>query len=144
MNKASASMLMHQFLGFYSSRKLNNEIYEGVIQQCNLTEITRSVSESCVKKCQKYYLKHPKVEIQSIDSETGCESDILATYIPKHLKIIISEILKNSLRATVEKYDEGDIPNITILIVKGKSQITIKISDQAGGASLLEQKRYLK
>jgi pyruvate dehydrogenase kinase 2/3/4 len=45
-------------------------------------------------------------------------------------------LLKNSLRAVVEKYGidyEDQYPPIKLIIAHGKEDITIKISDEGGG-----------
>lgn len=49
---------------------------------------------------------------------------------------IIFELLKNSLRAVVERFGEdyeGEYPPIKVVVAAGKEDITIKISDEGGG-----------
>lgn len=56
-------------------------------------------------------------------------------YVPSHLHHMLFELLKNSLRAVVERYGEdcGEWPEIKVIVAEGKEDITIKISDEGGG-----------
>jgi hypothetical protein len=49
---------------------------------------------------------------------------------------ICFELLKNSLRAVVERFgvdNEDQFPPIKVVVVEGSEDITIKISDEGGG-----------
>lgn len=55
---------------------------------------------------------------------------------PRHTQHMLFELLKNSLRAVVERYgveNEESFPPIKVIVVEGKEDITIKISDEGGG-----------
>jgi pyruvate dehydrogenase kinase 2/3/4 len=57
-------------------------------------------------------------------------------YVPSHLNHMLFELLKNSLRAVVERYgeeNEDHYPPIRVVVVEGQEDITIKISDEGGG-----------
>jgi pyruvate dehydrogenase kinase 2/3/4 len=48
---------------------------------------------------------------------------------------MLFEILKNSLRATVETHgiECENFPPVKVIVAQGKEDITIKISDEGGG-----------
>ena len=57
-------------------------------------------------------------------------------YVPSHLNHMLFELLKNSLRAVVERFgadNEDRFPTTKVIVVEGKEDITIKISDEGGG-----------
>ena len=64
-----------------------------------------------------------------------CPLNLNFAYVPGHLSHICFELLKNSLRAVVERFgpSEDNFPPIKVIVVEGKEDITIKISDEGGG-----------
>ena len=82
--------------------------------------------------CKRYYGKTADVKITNVFEEETPES-ISMTFIPDHLDRIVYELLKNSLRATVENNES--MPPVEVLISKGKQNIIVKISDKGVGAS---------
>jgi pyruvate dehydrogenase kinase 2/3/4 len=64
-----------------------------------------------------------------------CPKDLSFPYVPGHLAHICFELLKNSLRAVVERYgpEYEHFPPIKVIAVEGKEDITIKITDEGGG-----------
>ena len=57
------------------------------------------------------------------------------TYVPHHLSFMVTELLKNACRATVDKYyGEEEMPGIRVVVVQGKEDVAIKVCDQGGGA----------
>ncbi|KAI7868163.1 mitochondrial branched-chain alpha-ketoacid dehydrogenase kinase-domain-containing protein, partial [Spinellus fusiger] len=91
-----------------------------VIQQC-----VDFVSELC----EINYNQTPDI---IIDGQT----DTSFTYVPVHLEYILTELLKNAHRATIEysrKIKRTTIPPIQITLSQGKEDIGIRIRDQGGG-----------
>ncbi|CAK9007359.1 unnamed protein product [Durusdinium trenchii] len=58
------------------------------------------------------------------------------TYVPMHLHYMLTEVFKNSCRATVERHAESfddPLPKVHCHIVHGDEDVTIRISDEGGG-----------
>ncbi|KAI7904210.1 mitochondrial branched-chain alpha-ketoacid dehydrogenase kinase-domain-containing protein [Cokeromyces recurvatus] len=59
------------------------------------------------------------------------------TYIPVHLEYILTELLKNAYRATVENHQRlgrlTDLPPIQITVSQGAQDMSIRIRDQGNG-----------
>ena len=66
-----------------------------------------------------------------------------AHLVPSHLFLIMLEVLKNSMRATVETHwDSKDrLPVITAMVCTAEDDITVKISDQGGGMTRAQQEK---
>jgi len=106
--------------------------YVGIIcTHANVHDIVHEAIENARYVCEEHYgmFKGPPVQLI-------CPKDLHFAYVPGHLSHICFELLKNSLRAVVERYGhekEDAIPPIKVIVVEGKEDITIKISDEGGG-----------
>lgn len=84
--------------------------------------------------CDGTYGLHPTLMIQGDEDARVC-------YIPSHLHFVLVELFKNSMRAVVETHAKArltggakiHLPPIKVLIVKGTSELTLRISDAGGG-----------
>ena len=54
-------------------------------------------------------------------------------YVPSHLHHMCFEIFKNSMRATVEKFKDGEMAKLEVLVSKTEADITIRLVDFGGG-----------
>jgi pyruvate dehydrogenase kinase 2/3/4 len=56
-------------------------------------------------------------------------------YVPSHLHHMVFELVKNSLRAEHDRFEDSDheAPPIRIVVAEGEEDITIKVSDEGGG-----------
>lgn len=131
--------------------------YVGVIcTGCNVTEIAEDAAETAKYICEEHYglFEAPKIQLISP------QELISFMYVPGHLIHILFEVLKNSLRATIEfhtprlkqqmleenpnlKESEIDLndlkfPPIKVIISEGYEDIAIKISDEGGGIARSE------
>ncbi|WVO18717.1 hypothetical protein L204_106437 [Cryptococcus depauperatus] len=106
--------------------------YVGIIcTKANVHEICQEAMDNARYVCEEHYglFEAPKVHLI-------CPPKLTFPYIPGHLSHICFELLKNSLRAVVERFGvecDGEYPAIKIIVVEGREDITIKISDEGGG-----------
>jgi len=106
--------------------------YVGIICiNSNVHDIVHEAIENARFVCEEHYglFKGPPVQLI-------CPRKLHFAYVPGHLSHIVFELLKNSLRAVVERYGterEDHFPAIKVVVVEGKEDITIKISDEGGG-----------
>ncbi|CCL98748.1 uncharacterized protein FIBRA_00753 [Fibroporia radiculosa] len=106
--------------------------YVGIIcTRANVHDIVQEAIENARFVCEEHYAMFKGPPVQLI-----CPNDLHFPYVPGHLSHICFELLKNSLRAVVERYgpeNEDHFPPIKVIVVEGKEDITVKISDEGGG-----------
>ncbi|CAG8560654.1 2131_t:CDS:2 [Racocetra fulgida] len=104
----------------------------GIIDtRTNPAKLIQSCANWVRELCEGHYGSSPDI---IIDGQT----DTRFAYVPVHLEYIISEVLKNSYRATVEyssKIDRNFHPPIVATISKGENNVGIRIRDQGGGVA---------
>ena len=107
-------------------------------------DILQEAIENARFVCEEHYAMFRGPPVQLI-----CPPDLTFAYVPGHLSHIVFELLKNSLRAVVERFgaeyedrivedsssggNSGGYPPIKVIVVEGSEDITIKISDEGGG-----------
>jgi len=130
---------------------------EGLIQAnvCVVEEIRR-VADLVTHQTKEFYNGLcPIIDIVDCVENKQHDKTQPFTYVPQHLHYMMTELLKNSCRASIRKYRQeaaaaqqqdnkeesnssgGDpsieIPRIRIVIVKGAEDVTIKVADKGGG-----------
>jgi len=110
----------------------SHDDYVGIIcTQANVHDIVQESIENARFVCEEHYAMFKGPPVQLI-----CPRDLTFAYVPGHLSHIVFELLKNSLRAVVERHgveNEDHFPPIKVVVIEGKEDITIKISDEGGG-----------
>lgn len=93
-------------------------------------DILKEAIENARYVCEEHYAMFKGPPVQLI-----CPKNLSFPYVPGHLSHICFELLKNSLRAVVERFgpEAENFPPIKVIVVEGKEDITIKISDEGGG-----------
>ncbi|KAJ7436536.1 mitochondrial pyruvate dehydrogenase [Mycena latifolia] len=106
--------------------------YVGIIcTNANVHDIVQEAIENARFVCEEHYAMFKGPPVQLI-----CPPQLTFPYVPGHLSHIVFELLKNSLRAVVERHgvaNEDTFPPIKVVVVEGTEDITIKISDEGGG-----------
>ncbi|TDL16167.1 mitochondrial pyruvate dehydrogenase [Rickenella mellea] len=106
--------------------------YVGIIcTNTNVHDVVHEAIENARFVCEEHYAMFKGPPVQLI-----CPMNLAFPYVPGHLSHICFELLKNSLRAVVERFGhehEELLPPIKVIVVEGKEDITIKISDEGGG-----------
>jgi pyruvate dehydrogenase kinase 2/3/4 len=113
--------------------------YIGII--CSETspyEIVKRAIDDAAFMCTRKYGEAPDVIMSG-------RLDLTFPYVPTHLHYIMLELLKNSMRATVEWHgvDCEEFPPIKVVIADGdeNEDVVIKVSDEGGGISRSNMKK---
>jgi signal transduction histidine kinase len=107
--------------------------YIGIIDtQIEPNQLIKQCADFVGELCEFNYGESPEVIIDG-------HIDTKFTYVPVHLEYILTELLKNSYRATVEHHKKmgrtTGLPPIQITISQGQEDISIRIRDQGNGIS---------
>lgn len=136
LNRISIRMLINQHAALFGGDLPGHPRHIGCIDpNCDVTSVVQDAYENAKFLCDQYYLKSPDmvIECKNVDPSGG---PISIVYVPSHLYHMAFELLKNSMRAVVETHmDANELPPLKLLLVKGKEDLTIKISDCGGGIS---------
>jgi hypothetical protein len=102
--------------------------------KCDPVEVVKFAAHVVTEMCEANYGTSPEITIDGLE-----EGERSFAYIPVHLEYMLTELLKNSMRATVEfgrrngkEYDHPPLA-ITVTMPPGKGIVTIRIRDQGGG-----------
>jgi pyruvate dehydrogenase kinase 2/3/4 len=79
--------------------------------------------------CRRTYGRCPRVNVSG-------RLDLTFPYMPSYLHYILLELLKNALRATMERHLNSDVlPTVDVVIADGddNEDVVIKIADEGGG-----------
>jgi pyruvate dehydrogenase kinase 2/3/4 len=120
------------------------EGFAGIIQSaCCPIECVEQAANDAAMICTHHLGESPDVQILQVKRDgtrlSGASNkhsnNITFTYVPGHMLYILTEVLKNACRATVEEHAKrgNKLPPIRIVIVEGANDVTIRISDEGGG-----------
>lgn len=129
LSRIGIRMLIGQYLALKQPQTDTNMI--GLIcQKASPYSIAMEVIQEANYICTRTHGDAPEVEIHG-------RTDLTFPYVPSHIHYVLLELVKNSMRATVEKHSRGSgrLPPIRIVIADGEDNedVVIKVSDEGGG-----------
>jgi len=119
----------------------NNEYINIICKSTSPHQIVLQAAEDATWMCQRRFGDAPDVIVNG-------NLDLHFPYVPTHLHYILLELIKNAMRATMEKHcgnDDGDevyhvdadvdVPPVHVVIADSleNEDVAIKISDEGGG-----------
>ena len=125
MARIGLRVLIGNFVALSSPRPGFNGMFE---THCPVARVVQIAAEEAASICSRVYGITPHVQIKG-------KLDLKTTYIPEHIHHIMFELLKNSMRASVESAEakKRDVHDIEVVLADGDVDIAIKISDRGGG-----------
>lgn len=137
MNRISTRMLMNQHILIFSDAQTGNPSHIGSIDpNCDVAAVVQDAFESSKMLCDQYYLTSPELKLTQVNGKFPGQP-IHIVYVPSHLHHMLFELFKNAMRATVEHQENWpSLTPIEVIVVLGKEDLTIKISDRGGGVPL--------
>ena len=127
LDRIGIRVLIGQYLALRQPPVKN---YVGIIcSQTSPYEIVKRAIDDAAFMCSRKYGDAPEVIMSG-------RLDLTFPYVPTHLHYILLELLKNSMRATVEWHGiDEDYPPIKVIIADGdeNEDVVIKVSDEGGG-----------
>lgn len=133
-NRTCMKLIAQHYIQLMNQRNHQNEI--GIIHKnIPIAQIIKHNYDFVSDLCN---LKYDTLQLPKLNFQNGLEINF--THVPIIIEYVITEILKNSMRATIEnnktKSVYTDNQSIDINIWKNfDSELTIKISDHGGGVS---------
>merc|ERR1712187_320594 len=105
----------------------------GVFQlQSKPADIMRSAADASAQLCRAVLGQAPKITV-----EDHVTSDMSFSCVPIHLQYVLTELMKNACRATVERHGhfgfDDELPPVQCHVVSNSAEIIINIKDHGGG-----------
>lgn len=127
MSRIGIRMLIGQHVALHNSPPTPG--YIGLIcTRVSPVEVAQNAIDDARSACMRTYGTAPEVHVYG-------DPHFSFAYVPTHLHQMLFELVKNSLRAVQERFQDADheCPPIRVVVADGIEDVTIKISDEGGG-----------
>lgn len=147
MSRIGIRMLIGQHIALTYQLRRPQPDYVGIIcTRTNVQALAQEAIDNARFVCEEHYGLFSAPPVQLV-----CKPELNFMYVPGHLSHMLFELLKNSLRAVVERQTKAEaeagagagagtksnkrdrFPVSKVIVAEGKEDITIKISDEGGG-----------
>ena len=148
MTNISTRMLVNQHLYIFGDNVAKCRHVGQIDPYCDVVAEVRRAHKEAARLSDLHYKHHPDLVIKSNNrsNNEALESPITLPYVPSHLHHMLFEVMKNSMRATVENSGGpgSQLPPITAFVSKTEQDITVRISDLGGGIPRSKMKSLFK
>ena len=90
---------------------------------CSPVQVAEDAIQDARAICMRQYGHAPDVTVYG-------DPNFTFAYVPSHLNHMVFELVKNSLRAQNDHYEDADVesPPVRVIVAEGNEDITIKVS----------------
>ena len=133
LNCIGTEMLMSQYLACVNMNPDSQTTLAGIVDpDCDVAQICRETAMQVQEITEEHTGRTPKIEVKEFHDKALPRF----SYIPGFLRFIMTEVLKNSCRATAEvaKSDrEVQKRPIEVIVCADDHEVAIRVSDRARG-----------
>ena len=94
-----------------------------ICTKCSPVQVINDAIADARSVCMREYATSPEVSVYG-------DPNLTFAYVPSHLHHMIFELVKNSLKATNDKYEDSDEepPPVKVIVAEGDEDIAVKVS----------------
>lgn len=93
-----------------------------ICTKCSPVQVVNDAIFDARSICMREYATAPEVVVYG-------DPDLTFAYVPSHLHHMVFELVKNSLKATNDKYEDADHdpPPVKVIVADGEEDIAVKV-----------------
>eukprot|EP00747_Dinoflagellata_sp_TGD_P208384 gnl/TRDRNA2_/TRDRNA2_81873_c1_seq1.p1 gnl/TRDRNA2_/TRDRNA2_81873_c1~~gnl/TRDRNA2_/TRDRNA2_81873_c1_seq1.p1 ORF type:complete len:379 (-),score=58.57 gnl/TRDRNA2_/TRDRNA2_81873_c1_seq1:70-1068(-) len=133
LNRIGTDMLMSHYLVLVSKEGRPTGVVD---PRCDVGELSRGTAMQVVQMCESLTGRSPLIEVETHSAAVDDKGRPTFSYVPSFLNYILTEILKNSCRATVEvstSFKDMQRRKIKVIVCADDQHVAIRVTDLAKG-----------
>ena len=124
-SRISSRMLINQHTALFTELENVNSVkslrldgsgassmFGSIDTKCEIVPIIESAYEAARDLCEYHYMTAPELDFRPVNAVPGDDSPpekLSFVYVPSHLHHIMFELIKNSMRATIERHGDHTV-----------------------------------